>query len=142
MYCPIHWMVYMLAYLYFKRWSCELSIKYECALKNSSNHRVVIRKWALVICKEFFGMTTLWFDEFLNAHSYLILNITNFWLLNLEFANLWSHEVNRSQITNLVQYKIEPPDWTLKWIPRLLILLRLNAQWSRYTKFSSKIFLL
>ena len=114
-------------------------MKYECALKNSSNQRVVIRKWSLVICKGFFcmttlwfdkffcecalknlsnhrvvirknplqitsdhfRMTTLWFDEFFNAHSYLILNITNFWLLNLEFANLWSHEVNSSQITNL-----------------------------------------
>ena len=41
-----------------------LSIKYECALKNSSNHRVVIRKWSLVICKGFFRMTTLWFDKF------------------------------------------------------------------------------
>ena len=40
---------------------------------------------SLVICKGFFRMTTLWFDEFFNAHSYLILNITNFWLLNLEF---------------------------------------------------------
>ena len=70
-------------------------------LKNLSNHRVVIRKNPLQITSDHFRMTTLWFDEFFNAHSYLILNITNFWLLNLEFANLWSHEVNSSQITNL-----------------------------------------
>ena len=36
-----------------------LSIKYECALKNSSDHRVVIRKWSLVICKGFFRPWTL-----------------------------------------------------------------------------------
>ena len=36
-----------------------LSIKYECALKNSSNHRVVIRKNPLQITSDHFRMTTL-----------------------------------------------------------------------------------
>ena len=40
------------------------SLKSFANQKNLSNHRVVIRKWSLVICKGFFRMTTLWFDKF------------------------------------------------------------------------------
>ena len=40
------------------------SLKSFAYQKNLSNHRVVIQKWSLVICKGFFRMTTLWFDKF------------------------------------------------------------------------------
>ena len=44
-----------------------LRFKYERTSKNLSNHRVVMRKWSLVICKGFFHMTTLWFDKFFKS---------------------------------------------------------------------------
>ena len=71
-----------------------LSIKYECALKNSSNHRVVIRKWSLVICKGFFRMTTLWFDKFFwfaKLFNHGGLTTTSIWECTFNFLNsrLW-----------------------------------------------------
>ena len=71
-----------------------LSIKYECALKNSSNHRTAIRKWSLVICKGFFCMTTLWFDKFFNSVMEFVMKTSRLslkWLRRLQILIQSSH---------------------------------------------------
>ena len=44
--------------------------KKTCQITEWSYGKTLCR--SLVICKGFFCMTTLWFDEFFNAHSYLM----------------------------------------------------------------------
>ena len=65
---------------------------------------VVIRKNPLQITSDHFRMTTLWFDEFLNAHSYLILNTYNEFLVVESWIVLskviWSSQLqNRNKLS-------------------------------------------